>query len=154
LCKGIQHQGTIDRIACLLKKKNIRTIFAPPNNLRKFLSVVKDPISPRSHKGVYQILYTCGKTYIGETGRTINTRIKEHKADITHRRVKKSALAEHAHKTKHHIMIEDANVLARVDHWSKRRIREATEISENPNCLNRDDGLILSRTWLPSFYNS
>jgi hypothetical protein len=60
-------QGTTYRIAHLLKKKNIRTIFAPPNNLRKLLSAVKDPISPRSHKGMYQIPCTCGKTYIGET---------------------------------------------------------------------------------------
>jgi hypothetical protein len=45
-------QGTTYKIAHLLKNKNIRTIFAPPNNLRKLLSAVKDPISPKSHKGV------------------------------------------------------------------------------------------------------
>jgi hypothetical protein len=39
-------QGMTDRIACLLKNKNIRTIFSPPNNLSKLLSMVKDPISP------------------------------------------------------------------------------------------------------------
>jgi hypothetical protein len=51
-------------------------------------------------------------------------------------------------------MIKYGKVLLRVDHWSKRWIREAIEISKNPNYLNRDDGLILSRTWLPRFYNS
>jgi hypothetical protein len=38
------------------------------------------------------------------------------------------SLVEHSMKTKHHICIEDAKILARVDHLSKRCIREAMEI--------------------------
>ena len=48
------------------------------------------------------------------------------------------------------IKIEDMQVLAQVDNWSKRRIREAIEIVKNPKCLNRDDGLSISRSWLPN----
>ena len=54
-------QGTMESITRILKKKNIKTVFSPPNKLEKFPSKVKDPISPGSHKGVYSIPYSCGK---------------------------------------------------------------------------------------------
>ena len=41
-------------------------------------------------------------------------------------------------------------VLAQVDNWSRRRIREAIEIVKNPNCLNRDDSISINRSWLPN----
>jgi hypothetical protein len=138
-----------------LRKINtlIHPLFKCGQCFQQLFSMVKEIISPKSHRGIYQIPCTCGKTYIGETWRTINTRIKEHKTYITHNRVNKSSLAEHAHKTKHQIMIEDVKFLSGMDHWSKRWISEAIEISKNPNFLNRDDSLILSITFLPIFYN-
>ena len=125
-------------------------MFSPPNNIRKLLRSVKDPVDPSLEKGVYLIPCECGKAYIGETGRSIRTRVKEHCADIRLNRTHKSALAEHSHNTKHPIKIEDMQVLAQVDNWSKRRIREAIEIVKNPKCLNRDDGLYISRSWFPN----
>jgi predicted GIY-YIG superfamily endonuclease len=41
---------------------------------------------------VYSIPCDCGKVYIGETGRSVQTRLKEHNADIIHGRTKKSTL--------------------------------------------------------------
>jgi len=143
-------QGTTDKIAKHLKKKNIDSVFSPPNNIRKLLRSVKDPVDPSLKKGVYLIPCECGKAYIGETGRSIRTRVKEHCADIRLNRTHKSALAEHSHNTKHPIKVEDMQVLAQVDNWSRRRIREAIEIVKNPKCLNRDDGLSISRSWFPN----
>ena len=62
---------------------------------------LKDPINPCAYKGVKSIPYSCGKEYIGETGRSMRTRFKEHSVDIRHDRHKKSALIEHSHITKH-----------------------------------------------------
>ena len=100
-------QGIIDKIAKHLKKKNIDYVFSPPNNIRKLLRSVKNPIDPSLKKGIYLIPYECGKTYIGETGQSIRTRVKEHYADICFNRTYKSALAEHSHNTKHPMKIED-----------------------------------------------
>ena len=92
----------------------------------------------------------CGKAYIGQTGRSITTKVKEQYTDIWLDRMQKSAFAQHSHGTKHPIRIEDMKVLPHADNWSLRRIREAIEIVKHPNCLNRDDGLTINRSWLPN----
>ena len=45
-------KGTIEKIAKILKRGNIRVSFSPPNTLRKLLDHVKDPIDPKLLKGV------------------------------------------------------------------------------------------------------
>ena len=57
-------------------------------------------------------------------------------------------MGEHSHDTKHPIKIEDIKVLAQLDNWSRRRIKEAIEIVKNYNFLNRVDDLTISRSWL------
>ena len=96
------------------------------------------------------ILCECQKAYIGETGRSITTKVREHYTDIWQDRMQKFAFTQHSHGTKHPIRIEDMKVLPHVDNWSLRRIREAIEIVKHPNCLNRDDGLTIGIPWLPN----
>ena len=110
---------------------------------------VKDKIDPRKGKGIYKIECSCGKCYIGETGRSFQIRIKEHGADIKNERIRTSALAEHSLKTRHHICLEYTKILAKENHFFKRRVREAIEIRKHPSNLNRDNGLELSENWLP-----
>lgn len=52
--------------------------------------------------------YSCGKTYIRESSRSIHARIQEHAADIKYNRSKTSALAKHSIKTNHHVCIENS----------------------------------------------
>ena len=117
--------GTTDKISHILKNNGIVTTFKPLNTIRNCLNPVKDKIDPKCHKGVYLIPCSCGKPYVGETGRSFNTRIQEHSADIKHNRSKSSALAEHSDKTKHQICIEDNHILARCEHYFIRKFREA-----------------------------
>ena len=79
----------------------------------------------------------CGKAYIGEIGRSIKTRVKEHCANIRLNRTQKLALAQHSHGTKHPIRIEDMKVLSQVDDWSSRRIREAIKIITKRNLFKQ-----------------
>ena len=104
----------------------------------------KDPIDPIIHKGVYLITCSCDKVYIGETGRSMKVRFKEHSADLRLNRIQKSALAEHSSKTSHHICMENANIITRVDHYGRTKVVEALEIELHPNYLNRDEGLKLN----------
>ena len=113
----------------------------------------QEAIEPIYFKGVYSIPCSCSKPYIGEMGRSIVTRLKEHGADLKHDRHKKSTLAEHAHLTQHHICLENAMVIAREDNLAKRKIREKIEINITNGCLNRDDGKKLSDTWLPLLHS-
>ena len=103
--------GTTNKIANILKKKDIRVAFAPPNSVKNWLDKAKVPVDPKNHKGVYKIPCSCGEAYIGETGRSIETRLKEHSADLRYDRIKSSAIAEYSHNTKHHICLENSKVL-------------------------------------------
>ena len=76
-------------------------------------------------------------------------RLKEHCANIMHDRHKKSALAEHTHHSRHHILIEETKLITREDHYKRRKTREAIEIEKFPLNLNRDDGLKLNECWSP-----
>ena len=69
--------GTTNKIANVLRKKNIRVSFGPPNSLRTKLDKAKDPIDPKHQKGVYKTPCSCGESYIGETGRSIATVISQ-----------------------------------------------------------------------------
>ena len=87
--------------------------------------------------------------YIGEIGRSIQLRLKEHSADIIHECTKKYALAEHSITSEHHICIEDAKVIVGIDYYTKQLMRESTEIEKHPKNINRDDGWKLSKSWTP-----
>ena len=112
--------------------------------LHGILYHAKDQVDPKKNKGVYLIPCGCGKVYIGETSRSVLTRLKEHNVDIIHGRIKNYALAEHSTTSKHHILLEDAKVIASIDHYIRRQVREAIEIEKHPFNINRDDEWKLS----------
>ena len=146
-------QGTTDKIARILKKHNVSSKFKPSRTIRSLLRSVKDSICPKDGKGVYLIPCSYGTPYIGETGRSINQIIHEHVANLKHNRSRSSALAEHAEKTNHHICIEDAKVIARIDHFHHRKLREALEIEKRSINLNRDDGWSVRRCCIPALHS-
>jgi len=114
----------------------------------KCLKFVKDLIDSKCHKGVYLVPCSCGKTYIGEIGQSISTRIQEHVADIKHNCSKTSSLAEHSDKTSHHICIENTCVVAKIDYYHHMKFKEAIKIGKHPNNLNCDDGWKISDNWI------
>ena len=142
-------KGTNDKITKILNKHNINVAFTPTNTISQLIISVKDPINLNLQKGVYVIPCSYRKEYIGEIGRSLNIRIKEHTADLRRERSSKSALAEHVHSSSHYICIEDVKLVRKEDHYLKRKIKEAIEIEKRKNNLNRDDGLKLSNTWKP-----
>ena len=106
-------KGTIDRLSKTIGKRGFRVLFTPLNSIRKMVDSLKDPIEPKYFKGVYSIPCSCSKPYIGETWRSIVTRLKEHEADLRHDRHKNSALAEHSHLTQHHLRLDNSKVISK-----------------------------------------
>ena len=45
--------------------------------------------------------------------------------------------------------LEDAKIIAREDHYYRRKVREALEIKKHPENLNRDGGYEISDNWRP-----
>jgi hypothetical protein len=85
----------------------------------------------------------CDAAYVGETGRQLGQRIKEHSAALRLIQPQKSALAQHAVNTAHDIDWASAAILDREAVWKKRRWKESYHIARTMNNINRDDGLIL-----------
>lgn len=126
-------KGITDKIGHLLRRKyDIRTFFRPPGQIRQMLRSPKD----KNHlgvPGVYQVPCDCGKSYVGETGRNIVTRLTEHIRSMKSMDTTQSAIAEHASlaNTRHYIRFDKASVLATERRYRPRKIREAIEINRH-----------------------
>ena len=141
-------QNVSEAIRRVLAPLNIRTCFKPHRTLRSLLVHVKDPIPPEGRKGVvYQISCSdCPATYVGQTGRTLEHRIKEHKYALTSGNIDKSAVAEHMAITGHTIKWEEARVIDVESELHQQCILESWHIHCQPHAINREQGQ------LPSVY--
>jgi hypothetical protein len=63
-------RGVTDKISKVLRRKEIMTAFKPLITIRQRMKSVKDPIDHQQGKGIYKVSCSCGKCYIGETGRS------------------------------------------------------------------------------------
>ena len=125
---------------------NIRVANKGTNTLRSILTKVKTPLDSYQKTGViYQIPCSCGEVYIGETGKTINERVKEHKRSVC-RMDTNNSIAVHVMNTSHDIAWDQATIITQETHRLKRKIKEAMLIQKTP-CINMDSGLHLDPIW-------
>ena len=95
-------KGVSEVIRRCLQQQGVRTVFKSDTTLRSHLVRPKDALEPTKQDGVlYKIPCECGKVYIGETGRAMQDRIKQHDRDIRLARTQTSAVSEHANETGH-----------------------------------------------------
>ena len=115
----------------------------------------KDTLEPTKQDGVvYKIPCECGKVYIGETGRAMQDKIKEHDRDIGLARTQISAVSEHANETRHLPIWKEVKVIDRDPHWYTRRVKEAihtaVHIRLHPHNINRHSGIEIPKAWIPT----
>ena len=108
----------------------------------------KDSIDFEEKRGlVYQIsCRDCDAIYIGETGRSVKTRKREHVSAVRNFDPKKSALCQHVLEYDHVIDWENVKILKSEPHANRRRTGESFLINQKAkefNVLNRNDGAIL-----------
>ncbi|XP_046404093.1 uncharacterized protein LOC124169501 [Ischnura elegans] len=146
---GLPFVSTVScKIARILKRHDIKTYFRPPAKLRNQLVTAKDPCGLMT-PGVYQIPCECGQVYVGETGRTIATRMKEHQRHFRLGQPEKSAVAELSISRDHAIRWENTKVLCRGDRFWERLTKEAILIRTTTDTMNRGAGYALSNSWKP-----
>ena len=79
--------------------------------------------------GIYRIPCECGKVYIGQSGRSVQLRIKEHGRHIRLAQPDKSAVAEHSFNEDHTIRVQETKLLAVKTDYMDRAFKK--------NALNR-----------------
>jgi hypothetical protein len=139
----LPYVGTIfNRISRMLSRHDIKSVGLPPKKIYNFLWPVKYLLGVRT-LGIYRISCECGKVYIGQTGRSVDTRLKQHKWHIRLEHSNKSAMAEHSIKFEHHIQFHNTSILATKSHYMDCIIMEAIEIELHSNDMNRETGFCL-----------
>ena len=99
---------------------------------------------------VYEVPCSCGKVYIGETKRTLESKMKEQHTVPRLGQLEKSAVLEHAWQDGHTIDGSDVRILDEASKNSVSLIKEALYISLRPteDKINRDLGLDVRECWV------
>ena len=92
----------------------------------------------------------CGKVYISETGRPMQDRIKQRKRDIRFARTQTSTVSEHANNTGQNPLWSEVKFFDRDPHWYTCRVKEEIHMRLHPNNINRDSGIEISESWMPT----
>ena len=144
-------KGVSEFLCRCLQQQGVRTVFKSETTLRSHLGRPKDALEPTKQDSVvYKIPCECSKVHIGETGRAMQERIKEHDRDIRLARTKTSAVSEHANETGHLPIRKEVKFIDREAHWYTRRVKEATHIRLHPDNINKDSGIEIPEAWIPT----
>ena len=142
-------KGLSERIGRVCHNLDVNLVSTSTRTLRSQLMHVKNRIAEDQVCGVvYSVDCQCGHTYVGETGRTLNTRLKEHMRAVQ-RHDLNNGISVHANSAEHNIRWKSAQVIHREQHWMKRKLLESLYIRDNQNStMNLDNGLRSNPTWV------
>ena len=101
---------------------------------------------------LYKVTCSCCKKYFGETGRTIEERIKEHQADVNNEKSVEeiTGLSQHLRESRHTPNWKEIEILARENNIVKRKFKESVAISQEKkdNLLNKkEERKVISDIW-------
>ena len=134
-------KGLSEKLQRIFKNHGMPVYHKPWNTIKQSLVNPKDKLDTMKKCGtIYEI--TCGgcdKVYIGESGRSLKVRFKEH----TRHTYPLTAVGEHCQATGHSIPPSNIKVLDTETPWYRRKVKEALFIREKQPPLNRDRGLEL-----------
>lgn len=151
-------QGVSEAVARVYKRHGVTTAMRPFQTIRSLVVHPKDKLDKNeTTECVYRIpCKSCEKVYIGETGRSFGTRMKEHRKEVQQQEGRKytrsakqtaeteqnkSAITDHAARENHVINWDEATVIGRESDRMTRWIKEAVKIrKEKSNTINRDEG--------------
>ena len=100
---------------------------SPHHTLSSLFCKPKDAINFEQKRGlVFQIsCRDCNAVYVGETGRSVRTRQREHADAVKTFNTEKSALSRHVMDFNHRIDWDNVKILKSESHAYKRRVAES-----------------------------
>ena len=135
-----------NRLKQVLKPFDIQLVASSQYTLRKKLCNYKDKPPPSGASGIYRVpCIDCDSVYIGQTRRSIATRLQEHAAAISSSKIERSSVAEHAVEHSHSIdminadKVKTVNKNYKLDAWESLFMANATT-----TLMNREDAPIIS----------
>jgi hypothetical protein len=111
--------GLSEKIRRIGNNYSLRTVFSSQDTIRSRLVNFKPRDIKSNQDVVYEIPCECRSSYIGETGRPVETRVTEHQRSVEKNNPGDSKLAEHALNTGHKFRWDDVRVIGRVSNWKK-----------------------------------
>ena len=105
-------------------------------------------ILEKTRNCVYSIPCECQEMYIGETGRPLEKRVVEHKANVRKMNVSSSKMAEHVYNKDHNIKWEDSKILLKEADSTKRKMIESACIMNNNEKCFSESSVYFHPTWL------
>ena len=141
-------EGVSEKIEIACKRMGVRTVFKSNGTLRKALTKVKTKTTNYEKTGVvYRIpCQDCKASYVGETKRTLQKRITEHKYAVKNND-RNNGIAVHAWDKSHRPDWEAAEILEVEPQHTRRRVLEAIWIKNTPEACNLDCGMNISEVW-------
>ena len=134
----IPYFSKFHNIPRMLKPLGINVIF-------KFTNCLNDLIIKNSPESDSNIIYKiscsdCNSIYVGQTSKTLNARIKQHKNYVKNA-YDNSALFKHAFQNDHCINWVNSSKIINCNNWVDRNIIESFIILCNSNTLNISKGI-------------
>jgi hypothetical protein len=115
----------------IISRHNIKSVGLPLKKIPGFLRPTKDDLGLKT-PGMCSMPCEYGQVYTGQTGRSIETRIKEHLRHIRLEHPDKSVVAKHINLG-HSIQLQNTTILSTKSRYMDRMIREAIEIELHLN---------------------
>ena len=130
----VPYNPYLDDKRSLFKKVGIDLVFTYPNTIRKSLIRNNSNMVPVvSAPGIYSIpCGVCPKSYFGETGRTLEKRLSEHKRDFRFAK-EYSACFIHSRDEGHNINWNEAKLIHKSSNSFERKMLESLLIRIKPN---------------------
>lgn len=143
-------KNTSERVGRILKKYDINIAHKPTRSLKSEICCLKDhrPVSDRAGV-VYRFdCGDCDAVYVGETGRQVKDRMREHQRDVVTQKCV-SKVYNHVNDTGHAFDFDNVRVLDNCSHSKVRLHLESMHTHMQSNPLNRS--LTLNNIYHPLF---
>ncbi|XP_029674258.1 uncharacterized protein LOC115242254 [Formica exsecta] len=130
--------GVSEQLKHVVRDQNVILSYTALNKLHSTIKVHKDPLQRQSRMNiVYKIsCKDCDASYVGQTGRSLKTRINEHRNHITRNTSQLSVITDHR-LMNHEFDWENVEILDEESILNKRLISEMLFIRHQKNSLNR-----------------